>query len=66
MDRDNLKEKLKSAPRSTGVYIMKDGAGRVIYVGKAKNLRARVRTYMDEKDARPMIPFLVPKISDIE
>lgn len=66
MDKDNLKERLKSAPRSTGVYIMKDGTGRVIYVGKAKNLRARVRSYMDEKDARPMIPFLVSRISDIE
>ena len=38
-------EKLKEIPRSPGVYLHKDAAGKIIYIGKAKNLRSRVRSY---------------------
>jgi excinuclease ABC subunit C len=38
-------EKVRSFPQTPGVYLMKDHAGRVIYVGKAKNLRARAGSY---------------------
>ena len=41
----SIEEKLKEIPSSPGVYLHKDAAGRVIYVGKAKNLRSRVRSY---------------------
>ena len=41
----SLEEKLKEIPSSPGVYLHKDSAGKVIYVGKAKNLRSRVRSY---------------------
>jgi excinuclease ABC subunit C len=37
--------KVREFPRSPGIYLMKDGAGRVIYVGKAKNLRSRAGSY---------------------
>ena len=40
-----LEEKLKEIPRSPGVYLHKDGDGKIIYIGKAKNLRNRVRSY---------------------
>jgi excinuclease ABC subunit C len=40
-----LDEKLKEIPRSPGVYLYKDAAGKIIYIGKAKNLRNRVRSY---------------------
>ncbi|HJR06286.1 MAG TPA: excinuclease ABC subunit UvrC [Pyrinomonadaceae bacterium] len=40
-----LEEKLKNLPVSPGVYIHKDEAGKIIYIGKAKNLRNRVRSY---------------------
>src|SRR5918992_2608256 len=40
-----LDEKLKNLPVSPGVYLHKDEAGKIIYVGKAKNLRSRVRSY---------------------
>ena len=43
-----LEEKLKEIPSSPGVYLHKDASGKVIYVGKAKNLRARVRSYFLE------------------
>src|SRR6266700_4745280 len=40
-----LDEKLKEIPASPGVYLHKDAAGKTIYIGKAKNLRSRVRSY---------------------
>ena len=42
----SLEEKLKEIPPSPGVYLHKDVAGKVIYVGKAKNLRSRVRSVL--------------------
>src|SRR5256884_1819989 len=40
-----LEEKLKEIPRAPGVYLHKDASGKIIYIGKAKNLRNRVRSY---------------------
>jgi DNA polymerase III subunit epsilon len=45
-------------PRSPGVYVFKDGTGTVIYVGKATNLRARVRSYFGGDDRRKIGPML--------
>jgi excinuclease ABC subunit C len=42
---DHAASKVKTFPQSPGVYLMKDAAGRVIYVGKAKNLRSRASSY---------------------
>ncbi len=44
----DLEQKIRTLPTDAGVYLYKDAEGRVIYVGKAKNLRARVRTYFAE------------------
>jgi excinuclease ABC subunit C len=55
----------KKLPDTPGVYIMKDGAGRVLYVGKAGNLRRRVSSYFERPhDVR--IETLVSKISQID
>jgi excinuclease ABC subunit C len=43
-----LREKVAQLPTQPGVYLYKDGAGTVLYVGKAKNLRSRVRSYFNE------------------
>ncbi|GAB4370633.1 MAG: excinuclease ABC subunit UvrC [Bryobacter sp.] len=43
-----LKEKVSQFPTGPGVYLWRDGQDRVIYVGKAKNLRARVRSYFND------------------
>ncbi|MGH3078141.1 MAG: GIY-YIG nuclease family protein, partial [Gaiellaceae bacterium] len=51
--RENLEEKVRSLPRGSGVYLFRDEAGAVLYVGKAKSLRSRVRTYFQRGDARP-------------
>ncbi|HRR39694.1 MAG TPA: excinuclease ABC subunit UvrC [Syntrophales bacterium] len=63
---DEIKDTLRKAPRDVGVYLMKDGGGRVLYVGKAKNLRSRVRSYFGGNDSRPSIPFLVSKVRHID
>jgi excinuclease ABC subunit C len=63
----DLSEKLRTIPDQPGVYLMKDGAGRVIYVGKATSLRARVRQYFQAGYTdSPRILHLVSKIRDLE
>lgn len=61
-------EKIGSIPPSTGVYILKDKKGRSIYIGKAKNLRARVRSYFTrgEDVQRPHIRYLMKDVSDLD
>lgn len=62
------KDKIRSVPSSTGVYILKDEKGRSIYIGKAKNLRARVRSYLNDgkDDQRPQILYLMKEASDLD
>ena len=64
----DLKEKIKELPDSPGVYLMKDEKGEVIYVGKAKNLKNRVRSYFQTTsgDTRYLKGFLERLIHDIE
>ncbi len=47
----NVKDKVKNLPSHPGVYLMKDSLGRIIYVGKAKNLKNRVSTYFQNSKA---------------
>lgn len=64
---DEIKASLKKIPRSPGVYLMKDSEGGVLYVGKAKELRARVRTYFRKSgDTRPRIKHLLARVHAIE
>lgn len=67
--QDNLRaaEKVRDFPHAPGVYLMKDDAGRVIYVGKAKDLRSRAGSYFLKaaiEDQRTAL--LVPEIRDID
>jgi excinuclease ABC subunit C len=62
-----LAEKLKEIPVSAGVYLYKDHAGKIIYIGKAKRLRSRVQSYF--REARPFdrkTDALVRQIADVE
>ncbi|MGE5306084.1 MAG: excinuclease ABC subunit UvrC [Alphaproteobacteria bacterium] len=62
----SIAEKLANLPVRPGVYLMRDKAGKVIYVGKAKDLRARVRAYFNNSDERSQVQFLVRRIMDFE
>ena len=57
---------LDRIPRAPGVYLMKDASQTVIYVGKASNLRARVRSYFRGGDERISVRFLLARVCDIE
>ncbi|MDI6727176.1 MAG: GIY-YIG nuclease family protein, partial [Smithellaceae bacterium] len=63
---DTLKFIVKNAPPAPGVYLMKDLAGKMLYVGKANDLRARVGAYLSRTDSRFMIPFLVSQVMAVE
>ncbi len=65
-ENNNLKEKMTSAPRSPGVYLMRDAQGKIIYVGKANDLKSRIGSYFTGKDTRPMAPFLMSRVKDID
>jgi excinuclease ABC subunit C len=62
-----LQEKLESLPTEPGVYLMKDRRGEVIYVGKAVNLRNRVRSYFTRTgDTRVFVSLLDNLLGDLE
>ncbi len=62
-----LREKLDNLPRLSGVYQFKNAEGKIIYVGKAKILRNRVRSYFQKgHDHDPKTKVLVTKIADLE
>lgn len=67
MNLPDIKSRISSFPALPGVYLMKDAAGRIIYVGKAKNLRSRVLSYFRAGgDGRPTIPSLIARLDRIE
>ena len=49
---ERIEEQLKEIPAKPGVYLFRDDAGDVLYVGKAKSLRARVRSYFHRRRRR--------------
>ena len=62
-----LREKLDNLPTKPGVYQFKDAQGKILYVGKAINLRNRVRQYFQKShQPHPRIESMVSKVSDIE
>lgn len=61
-----IKRELDAVPALPGVYLWKDVSGQVIYVGKAKQLRARMRQYVNFQDDRAKIPLLVDQIDSFD
>jgi excinuclease ABC subunit C len=62
-----IQEKLKTLPESPGVYLMKDIRGKIIYVGKARVLKNRVRQYFQaNKNHSEKVKAMVAKIADFE
>src|SRR3984957_21043076 len=65
---DLVLQKLDGLPAQPGVYLFKDKKGVVVYVGKAKSLRSRVRSYFQASgsDVRAFIPHLQRTIGDLD
>src|SRR5208282_3817353 len=66
---DEICRKLDAIAPRPGVYLLKDRAGKVLYVGKAKSLRSRVRAYFrpgEEGDGRFQVRFLMRKVLDFD
>ncbi len=65
---DRLRARLKEIPERPGVYLHKNAQGEVIYVGKARNLRNRVNSYVVGKGSRahPLTNALIPEIEAID
>ncbi|WP_165045993.1 excinuclease ABC subunit UvrC [Adlercreutzia sp. ZJ138] len=61
-----IKRELTAVPTLPGVYLWKNAQGEVIYVGKAKQLRARMRQYVNFQDDRAKIPLLVDQIHSFD
>ncbi len=65
--RNELRERVRRLPTGPGVYRWRDADGRVLYVGKAANLRARVRSYLGKRgDGRPLVHLLMRRVADVE
>ncbi|MDY6967358.1 MAG: excinuclease ABC subunit UvrC [Spirochaetota bacterium] len=63
---NNIKNKAASLPNETGVYLMKDSKGNIIYIGKASNLRKRVSSYFQITKQDPKVRIIVNNMKDIE
>jgi excinuclease ABC subunit C len=61
-----LENKLKNLPAEPGVYLYKNDKGKIIYIGKAKNLRNRVRSYFHSSVDSPKTQIMVSKVADLE
>lgn len=66
MVHDALDAAARDLPRGPGVYLFKDRRGRVVYVGKAKDLKSRVAQYIDGHDERPMVPHLMAVATSVD
>jgi excinuclease ABC subunit C len=67
MDLQNIIASINTFPETPGVYLMKDEVNNIIYIGKASNLKNRVRSYfLDKHEDRPQIPFMLSKLHHID
>ncbi len=63
----NIQDKLKGVSREPGVYLMKDAAGKIIYIGKARDLKKRLASYFKHSgQPNAKVGILAARISDIE
>jgi excinuclease ABC subunit C len=64
---ERLAARLRELPAEPGCYLMRDASDRILYIGKSKSLRARVRSYFrDSHDISPRIALMVRQVCEIE
>ena len=64
-DVTTVEDRLSRIPGEPGVYLLRDKHNKVVYVGKAKSLRSRVRMYFRGGDERMQVPYLVSRVADV-
>lgn len=62
----DLREQLRSVPESPGCYLWKDAQGKILYVGKAIDLRARMTQYVTGQDERLKIPLMMEQVASFD
>lgn len=66
-DPERLESRLQEIPAEPGVYLMRDASDQILYIGKSKKLRSRVRSYFrDEYHHSPRIALMVKQVAEIE
>jgi excinuclease ABC subunit C len=63
---ERLAARLKEIPAEPGVYYMRDATDQILYIGKSKTLRSRVKQYFNGSDTRPRIQLMARQVTDIE
>ncbi len=63
MSTPSISEQLKGVPDAPGVYAWKDAGGTVLYIGKAKSLRKRMRSYLSGNQDRPLVERMMPSVA---
>lgn len=66
LTREKLEEQLKKVPDKPGVYVFKDAAGRILYIGKGGSLRKRMRSYFQKELYSPKTQVMINKTADFD
>lgn len=65
-DPERLENRLKEIPAEPGVYFMRDDSDQILYIGKSKKLRARVRSYFRDQALGARLALMVKQVAEIE
>ena len=65
-DPDRLEDRIKEIPQEPGVYYMRDSSDQILYIGKSKRLRSRIRSYFNGHDTRPRIALMLRQVVEVE
>jgi len=65
-DPERLEVRLKEIPAEPGVYYMRDATDQILYIGKSKKLRSRLRSYFQGTDTRPRIALMMNLVMEVE
>ncbi len=65
-DPDRLEARIKEIPQEPGVYYMRDSSDQILYIGKSKRLRSRLRSYFNGHDTRPRIALMLRQVVEVE
>ncbi len=65
-DPDRLEGRIKEIPQEPGVYYMRDSSDQILYIGKSKRLRSRIRSYFNGHDTRPRIALMLRQVVEVE